>query len=63
MGIAEWRGKLQRGEISARELTEATLARLQAVEPRVHAFLEVCAERALADADRVDAARAAGLEF
>ncbi|MEB3156840.1 MAG: Asp-tRNA(Asn)/Glu-tRNA(Gln) amidotransferase subunit GatA [Cyanobacteriota bacterium] len=60
MGIAEWRGKLQRGEISARELTEATLARLQAVEPEVHAFLEVCAERALADADRVDAARAAG---
>jgi aspartyl-tRNA(Asn)/glutamyl-tRNA(Gln) amidotransferase subunit A len=60
MGIAEWRGKLQRGEVSARELTEATLARLQAVEPEVHAFLEVCAERALADADRVDAARAAG---
>ncbi|MBM5816867.1 MAG: Asp-tRNA(Asn)/Glu-tRNA(Gln) amidotransferase subunit GatA [Cyanobacteria bacterium K_Offshore_surface_m2_239] len=60
MGIAEWRGKLQRGEISARELTEATLTRLQAVEPEVHAFLEVCAERALADADRVDAARAAG---
>jgi aspartyl-tRNA(Asn)/glutamyl-tRNA(Gln) amidotransferase subunit A len=60
MGIAEWRGKLQRGEISARELTEATLARLQAVEPEVHAFLEVCAERALADADRVDTARAAG---
>ena len=60
MGIAEWRGKLRRGEISARELTEATLARLQAVEPQVHAFLEVCAERALADADRVDAARAAG---
>lgn len=60
MGIAEWRGKLQRGEISARELTEATLARLQAVEPEVHAFLEVCAERALADADRIDAARAAG---
>ena len=63
MGIAEWRGKLRRGEISARELTEAALARLQAVEPEVHAFLEVCAERALADADRVDAARAAGEEL
>ncbi|MEB3318122.1 MAG: Asp-tRNA(Asn)/Glu-tRNA(Gln) amidotransferase subunit GatA [Cyanobacteriota bacterium] len=63
MGIAEWRGKLRRGEVSARELTEATLARLRAVEPDVHAFLEVCAERALADADRVDAARAAGEEL
>jgi aspartyl-tRNA(Asn)/glutamyl-tRNA(Gln) amidotransferase subunit A len=60
MGIAEWRGKLQRGEISARELTTMALARIEAVESQVHAFLEVCAERALADADRIDAARAAG---
>ena len=60
MGIAEWRGKLQRGEISARELTTMALARIEAVEPSVHAFLEVCADRALADADRVDAARSAG---
>jgi aspartyl-tRNA(Asn)/glutamyl-tRNA(Gln) amidotransferase subunit A len=60
MGIAEWRGKLQRGDISARELTTMVLARIQAVEPQVHAFLEVCTERALADADRIDAARAAG---
>ena len=60
MGIAEWREKLGRGEVSARELTEAALARAQAVEPQVHAFLEVCTERALADADRIDAARAAG---
>ncbi|MFM9089865.1 MAG: Asp-tRNA(Asn)/Glu-tRNA(Gln) amidotransferase subunit GatA [Cyanobium sp.] len=60
MGIAEWRGKLQRGEVSARDLTEATLARIDAVEPQVHAFLEVCRDRALADADRIDAQRAAG---
>ena len=60
MGIAEWRGKLQRGEVSARELTEATLARVNAVEPELHAFLEVCKDRALADADRIDAKRSAG---
>ncbi|MEB3194774.1 MAG: Asp-tRNA(Asn)/Glu-tRNA(Gln) amidotransferase subunit GatA [Cyanobacteriota bacterium] len=60
MGIAEWRGKLQRGEVSARDLTEAALARITAVEPQVHAFLEICRERALADADRIDARRAAG---
>ena len=60
MGIAEWRERLQRGEVSARELTEQQLARIAAVEPEVHAYLEVTAERALADADRVDAARAAG---
>ncbi|MFM7086508.1 MAG: Asp-tRNA(Asn)/Glu-tRNA(Gln) amidotransferase subunit GatA [Cyanobium sp.] len=60
MGIAQWRQRLSRGEVSARELTEQHLARITAVEPSVHAFLEVTTERALADADRIDAARAAG---
>jgi aspartyl-tRNA(Asn)/glutamyl-tRNA(Gln) amidotransferase subunit A len=60
MGIAEWRERLQRGEVSARELTDQQLARIEAVEPQVHAFLEVTADRARADADRIDAARAAG---
>jgi aspartyl-tRNA(Asn)/glutamyl-tRNA(Gln) amidotransferase subunit A len=60
MGIAEWRQRLRRGEVSARELTEQHLARIEAVDPTVHAFLEVTRERARADADRIDAARAAG---
>ncbi|MFZ0407524.1 MAG: Asp-tRNA(Asn)/Glu-tRNA(Gln) amidotransferase subunit GatA [Cyanobium sp.] len=60
MGIAEWRGKLQRGEVSARELADRHLARIEAVDPTVHAFLEITAERARADADRIDAARSAG---
>ncbi len=60
MGIADWRGKLQRGEVSARELTEQHLARIAMVDPTVHAFLEVTAERARADADRIDAARRSG---
>jgi aspartyl-tRNA(Asn)/glutamyl-tRNA(Gln) amidotransferase subunit A len=60
MGIAEWRGQLQRGEVSARELTDLHLARIASSEPSIHAFLEVTAERARADADRIDAARAAG---
>ncbi|EAQ75101.1 Glutamyl-tRNA(Gln) amidotransferase A subunit [Synechococcus sp. WH 5701] len=60
MGIAEWRGQLERGEVSARELTDQHLARIEAVEGTLHSFLEVTAERARADADRIDAARAAG---
>jgi aspartyl-tRNA(Asn)/glutamyl-tRNA(Gln) amidotransferase subunit A len=60
MGIAEWREQLQRGEVSARELTDLHLARIASSEPSIHAFLEVTAERARADADRIDAARAAG---
>ncbi|MBC1261000.1 Asp-tRNA(Asn)/Glu-tRNA(Gln) amidotransferase subunit GatA [Synechococcus sp. BSF8S] len=60
MGIAEWRGQLERGEVSARELTDQHLARIEAVDGTLHSFLEVTTERARADADRVDAARAAG---
>jgi len=60
MGIALWREQLQQGEVSARELTDHHLARIEAVDPSVHAFLEVTSARARADADRIDAARAAG---
>jgi aspartyl-tRNA(Asn)/glutamyl-tRNA(Gln) amidotransferase subunit A len=60
MGIAAWREQLRKGEISARELTDHHLARIAAVDGTVHAYLEVTAERARADADRIDAARSAG---
>ena len=60
MGIAEWREQLKRGEVSARELTDQHLSRIEAVEPSINAYTEVTAERARADADRIDAARAAG---
>ena len=60
MGMAEWRGQLERGEVSARELTDQHLARIEAVDGTLHSFLEVTSERARADADRIDAARAAG---
>ena len=60
MAIAEWRQQLERGEVSARELTDHHLARIAAVDPSLHAYLEVTADRARADADRIDAARQAG---
>ena len=60
MAIAEWRQQLESGEVSARELTDQHLSRIADVEPSLHAYLEVTAERARADADRIDAARSAG---
>ena len=60
MAIAEWRQQLATGEVSARELTDHHLVRIDAVDPSVHAFLEVTADRARADADRIDEARRAG---
>ncbi len=44
---------LRRGEISSVELTRALLERIDALDPKIHAYLHVTAERAL------DAARAA----
>ncbi len=60
MAIAEWRQQLESGEVSARELTDQHLSRIADVEPSLHAYLEITADRARADADRIDAARSAG---
>ena len=59
-GIAELRAGIAEGAFSAREVTEAALARVAAFDGAVHAFLEVTPEAALAAADAVDAARAVG---
>jgi aspartyl-tRNA(Asn)/glutamyl-tRNA(Gln) amidotransferase subunit A len=56
-GIA---GLVAAGDVSAVEVTRAHLDRIAATDPRVHAFLHVDAEGALAAAAAVDAARAAG---
>ncbi|MCP4973268.1 MAG: Asp-tRNA(Asn)/Glu-tRNA(Gln) amidotransferase subunit GatA [Prochlorococcus sp.] len=60
MAIAEWRQQLKLGEVSARELTDQHLERIAAVDPKLHAYLDVTADRARADADRIDAARTKG---
>ena len=60
MGIAAWREQLRKGEVSARELTDQHLERIAGVDGSVHAFLEVTADRARADADRIDEARSRG---
>lgn len=48
------------GEVSARELVDASLARIVATDGRVNAFTERTAVRARAEADAVDAQRARG---
>jgi aspartyl-tRNA(Asn)/glutamyl-tRNA(Gln) amidotransferase subunit A len=49
-----------RREVSAREVVEAALARIEAVESRVHAFLTITPETARAQADAIDEAIARG---
>ncbi len=51
---------LASGEITSIELTTACLDRIEAINPRINAFLHVDREGALATAAEVDAKRAAG---
>ena len=52
--IIEVREQLRRGEVSAREVTQAVLDRIQAVDDRLKAYLWLNPEDALAQADAVD---------
>ena len=54
--MIELRGQLRRGEVSAREVTQAVLDRIQAVDGRLKAYLWLNAEDALAQADAIDRA-------
>ncbi|UCM90650.1 Asp-tRNA(Asn)/Glu-tRNA(Gln) amidotransferase subunit GatA [Streptomyces marincola] len=56
-GLAE---RIADGTVSAVEVTEAHLARIEAVDEKVHAFLHVDREGALAQARAVDEKRARG---
>lgn len=58
--MEEARARLDRGEISAAELTRAFLDRIAALDPRVNAYITVAAESARAEAEAADRAIAAG---
>lgn len=58
--IAGARDGLRARDYSARELTEAHLAAIEALNPRLNAFVTVTGERALEQADAADAAISRG---
>jgi aspartyl-tRNA(Asn)/glutamyl-tRNA(Gln) amidotransferase subunit A len=61
--IRELHTQLIKKERSAVEITQEALDRIQALEPKLHSFLYVTAERALLQAREVDAKIAAGHEI
>ena len=58
--IRELHQQLIRKERSAVEITEESLERVQALEPQLHSFLCITADRALEQARQVDTQIAAG---
>ena len=58
--VGEAHALLAAKQVSSRELTQAALDRIEAVEGRVKAFLTVLPEQALASSDAIDARRAQG---
>jgi amidase len=61
LDLAEVSARLRDGALSPVELTEALLARIEALEPRLHAFARVTADRALEDARRAEEELARGV--
>jgi aspartyl-tRNA(Asn)/glutamyl-tRNA(Gln) amidotransferase subunit A len=60
MSAAEIAAAVRDGEVSAAEVTDAHLARIEQVDPQVRAFLHVAADQARQAAGAVDRRRAAG---
>lgn len=58
--IRELHKQLVRKERSAVEIAQETLERINTLEPKLHSFLHIMADEALAQAQRVDAQIAAG---
>ncbi|MEA2382558.1 MAG: amidase [Solirubrobacteraceae bacterium] len=59
-GAARQAQLIAAGEVSAREVVEGALRRIERLDPRLNAFRVVLGERALAEADQADARRRAG---
>src|SRR3954453_10281488 len=59
-GVASQADLVRRGEVSSRDLVELSLRRIAALDPELHAFVAVYADRALAEADAADRRRGAG---
>jgi aspartyl-tRNA(Asn)/glutamyl-tRNA(Gln) amidotransferase subunit A len=62
LSIAEAGTLLRSGSLTSTRLTEASLARIAALDPKLHAFVLVTTERALADAARADRELADGID-
>jgi aspartyl-tRNA(Asn)/glutamyl-tRNA(Gln) amidotransferase subunit A len=62
LSIAEAGGKLRAGTLTSVALTQHALSRIASLDPLLHSFVLVTAERALADAARADRELSSGID-
>jgi len=62
-GLAGFARRFRTGELPARAVTDAYLARIEQLDPRLDAFVHVAPELARSAADAMDALRAAGTDL
>ena len=60
IGVVELARQLRAGHVSALEWTAATLARIERLDPVLRSYITAAADRALADAEALDARRRRG---
>src|SRR5262249_48252070 len=60
LSVGDLAAKVRAGEVRAVVVVEAFLQRIDAVEPKLHAFLDVAREEALEQATEIDQKRARG---
>lgn len=58
--IADLQAALRNGELSAREIAQQTLDRIERLNPKINAWTAVTADRMLSEADRLDRLRKQG---
>jgi amidase len=61
-GLAGQAERVRSGDVTSRELTELSIARIKRLDPQLRAFRVVLEEQALAEAEQADARRRAGDE-
>ena len=60
LSLHDLSGRIRRGDVTPAEAAEAFLQRIEELNPRLSAFLTLCADRALEEAKRAGAEIAAG---
>ena len=63
MSISEWRELHSKGEVSAKELVQNYIARIQKIDNKINSYLTLDIDRAISEAEKIDSDRIAGYDL